>query len=410
MLKYILFLVLLSTVMALPGYPLLAGVPSSKDTLNNTTAETAKVTIGYTRVGGHAPGNYSITIQGREAAIVTPDLAPITSRVPVAEDEVEHFLALLRLGDFFNRPTSSPQTGRIIEDRPTETLTLTVDGKSHMADCTDTHDPYLGDFVGLFREILRKQETILVLEAAVMAKTSPSEPLARYLRWKMPLRGQRDKANELINELMEQNPVHEIVYCDASGNIDTLSALSNSSTIEILTAKLKASDPDLYNAVDALGSSGDQRAIPPLLNLLAEGNRDTRIIRALARLDCHAVLEEALEQRNIEALGYIGRDDPRAIALVEGEAYGWFTERWPRLVAVQALTQMQRLPTPTKANLFAHVFAGLLILLGIGGLISPCSAAKISDQLHSPWLRAIAIGVILAGLGILYMLHFAIFF
>ncbi len=177
-----------------------------------------------------------------------------------------------------------------------------------------------------------------------------------------------------------------------------------------MAAKLKAQGPDLFNAVDALGSSGDPRAIPPLLNLLADGNHSARIIRALARLDCHAVLDEALEQRNIEALGYIGRDDPRAIALVEGKAYGWFTEREPRSVAVRALTQMRRLPTPTKANLFAHVFAGLLILSGIVVLIAPRAAAKLSDHLRSLWLRVIAMGGILAGVGVLYMLHFTIFF
>ncbi|MCE5327174.1 MAG: hypothetical protein LLG01_12270 [Planctomycetaceae bacterium] len=398
------FLVVLFTAMfALP----LLGQPAPGEAV--ATSGTAEVTMGYARVGGHAPGNYSVTIQGRQVVIVTPGRTPVTSRVPVAEDEVEYFRALFRLGKFLNYPTSSPPAGRGIEDRPKETLTLTVGEKSHTADCTAAQDPYLRDLMGLFREVLCKQEMILMLDAAATAKTRPAMRMDG-LQWKRPLRGQRGRASGLMNELLERNLVHEVVSCDASGNIETLGALANLKTIEILAAKLKGPGRDLSYAVDGLGSSGDPRAIPPLLNLLAEGNQDPRIVRALARLDCHAVLDEALERRDIESLGYIGRDDPRAVALVEGEAYGWFTERGPRSDAVRALAQMQRLPTPTKANLFAHVFAGLLILLGIVVLIVPHVVARLPDCLGSLRLRAIAMVGILAGAGMLYMLHFAIFF
>ena len=231
----------------------------------------------------------------------------------------------------------------------------------------------------------------------------------------MPLRAQRDRASKVLNELMKHKPLHEVLFRDVRGANAPFIPLADSRTVEILVAKLNARDRLYLDAAEALGSSGDPRAIPHLLNLLAGGDHNPRIILALARLDCCAVLEEALtwqsmDEVSAEVLARIGRDDPRAVALLESSAYGWFADRHSRAEATRALARMGRLPSPTKAGLFAHVFVVALILGGIVVLVAPRAVARLLGNSPRHWLAAIAVGGILAGLGMLYLLHLQIFF
>ena len=373
------------------------------------TADTP-VSMEYACEGGHTPGDCRITIQGSDAAFILPGRMSVAADASVAADELEYLLALFHLADFFSYPSSRPPTGAIVIDRPTETLTLKVGSREHAADCTDTESPYLQAVLRLFREMIRKQEAIQDLEAAVASQGHPLQLIPRFLQWHAPLRSQRDRASYLLNELLDCNSLHEVVHCDAGGNIDTIAALANARTVDILTGQLFAEDGIRVDVADALGSTGDPRAIPPLLDAIAAGHNDPRVIRALARLDCRAVLEEALAQRNIEALGYIGGDDRRARVLLESNAYGWFTERWPRSVAVEALARMGHLPTPTKAGLFAHILTGILILAGIMIVVVPRHVSQLLNNPHRYWIAAIGLALASAGFGILYMLHFAVLF
>jgi hypothetical protein len=363
----------------------------------------------YEHLGGHTPGSCSVTIQDGEATIITPGQPPVTSKLPVTTDEIEYFHALFRLGDFFNAPVSPPASTRRIRDLPNRMLTLTDGQRSHAADCVRTQNPYLDALLKLFEGIVTKQAMILQTEA-VIAGRKPLERLPRFEQWHTPLRSQQKRAARLLNGLLEHNSVAALGHDNPGGDTNPIPALATAHTVDILSAKLRTQNPTDLSIVDALGSSGDPRAIPLLLNLLAKGNDDPRIVRALARLDCRAVLDEALRQRNLEAVGYLGHDDPRAVAMVESEAFGWFTNRHRRSEAVKALARMGRLPTPTKAGLFAHVLAVLLILVAGIPLLAPRAVSRLLARSRRLWLTAIGLGGILTGGGILYMLHFSYFF